>query len=163
MGACARRGRRVGGYYVLHLLLLECATPFRCARWLGRALQAEAARVDRDSADGSGSNEGTGGGALLAGAASLELVVYLAGGVLLAPPLLDAAAHDFPTALGGAWTEAIEGADAGTGNRTYVLAALCAGLCGQTLCLAIEVCKCALDLAGYLRRLYSSTDAKKSD
>lgn len=148
---------RIGGYYVLHLLFWECATPFRSARWLGRALQTQEARVDRlanDSADSRGVT-------VCSRAAMLELVAYLVLATTLGPPLVDAATQDFPGVLSSAWKDPLGADPAGT-PASIVFVLLLAGLGAQLLCAAMNACICVADLCWACTRIRSK-QTNKSD
>ena len=146
---------RVGGYYVLHLLFWECATPFRSARWLGRALHTDKARVDQLA------NGSDGGAALWVWAALLELVAYSAVAVVLGPSLADAAVQDFPAALTSAWDDPLGAAAVGAPARLAPVILL-AGVCVQLVCLAIYACMCIGDLCYACSRM-GSKQLNKTD
>ncbi len=146
---------RFGGYYVLHLLLWECATPFRSARWLGRALQTDETRVDRHAHDSDG------GALLWVWAALLELFAYSAVAVTLGPSLADAAVQDFPAALTSALDDSLGTAEMGAPARLAPVILL-AGLCVQLVCLAIYACMCVAELCRACSQI-GSKQLKKSD
>ena len=141
--------RKVGGYYVLHVLLWECVTPFRTARWLGSAVHTRLAQRGDDAGDDISSSRGL--TTLRVGAATLELLAY---GVLawtLLPSLAAAAMEDFPPALASLSLPALaalaEGtADAEATQETVVFALVGVGLGGQLICLALGACECVADL-----------------
>lgn len=141
----------------MHLLFWECATPLRSARWLGWALHTGTARLDR-LANGHAESSET---ALWAFAALLELTAYSAIAVALGPALAHAANQDFPAALGLAWEDLL-GADPVGARARLAIVVLFAGLCVQLVCLAINVCVCAVELCRACSRI-ASKRKNKSD
>ena len=140
---------------MLHLLFWECATPFRSARWLGRALHTDKARADRLA------NDSDGGAALWVWAALLELVAYSAVAVALGPSLADAAVQDFPAALTSAWDDPLGVVAVGAPTRLAAVILL-AGASVQLACLTIHACMCIRDLCYACSRI-SSRQVNKSD
>ena len=142
---------------MLHLLFWECATPFHSARWLGRALQTEEARVDRLANDSVGSR----GATLCSLAAVLELVAYSLLATTLGPSLVYAAIQDFPGALSSAWKDPL-GADPAGAPASIVFVLLLAGLSAQLFCMTTNMCLCVVDLCWACTRIRSK-QTNKSD